>query len=258
MILARETIRPSWDKNGVWTDWTRSHAWEFIEAFPTPEALEKAGSRKWMRFLHTHRVWREDTAEKRLAIFGQATALQGCASAIAAKSFLAIALVSILKTLQAQLDVYRARIEERFQKHPDHDLFGSLPGAGPKLAPRLLGEIGDNRSRFDCAEGLQAYAGTAPVTFPSGQIEKYLVRRACATELRAAVHLWAGLSLKQCALLGHHLITAVKKQYSAGLAADDMLLNNANELGLHPHGSFGGIVVITFGLTGPFVCSDSI
>jgi transposase len=180
-------------------DWTRSNTWEFIETFPTPEILETAGTRKWVKFLHTHRAWREDTAEKRLAIFEHATGLQGSSATIAAKSLLAVTLVKVLKTLQIQLDAYRARIEERFQQHPDHDLFGSLPGAGAKLAPRLLGEIGDNRLRFDRAEGLQAYAGTAPVTFQSGQIERHYVRRACAMELRTAVHLWAGLSLKQCA-----------------------------------------------------------
>ena len=42
----------------------------------------------------------------------------------------------------------RQRIEELFARHPDHDLFGSLPGAGPKIAPRLLSEIGDDRQRF--------------------------------------------------------------------------------------------------------------
>jgi hypothetical protein len=31
-----------------------------------------------------------------------------------------------------------AEIEKLFAQHPDHDFFGSLPGAGPKIAPRLL------------------------------------------------------------------------------------------------------------------------
>ncbi len=49
--------------------------------------------------------------------------------------------LSLVKMLFALLSEYRKRIEELFESHPDHDLFGSLPGAGPKLAPRLLGEI---------------------------------------------------------------------------------------------------------------------
>ena len=62
---------------------------------------------------------------------------------------LALSLVKMLFALENQLSEYRKRIEELFKSHPDHDLFGSLPGAGPKLAPRLLGEIGDDRERFE-------------------------------------------------------------------------------------------------------------
>src|SRR5438477_1069672 len=42
---------------------------------------------------------------------------------------------------RSQLANYRARIQALFDQHPDHDLFGSLPGAGAKLAPRLLAEL---------------------------------------------------------------------------------------------------------------------
>ena len=48
--------------------------------------------------------------------------------------------------LQSQIDSYRAQIEKLFAEHPDHDLLGSLPGAGPKIAP---GEMGLDRSRFE-------------------------------------------------------------------------------------------------------------
>jgi hypothetical protein len=50
----------------------------------------------------------------------------------------------MLFALEDQLSEYRQRIEALFKSHPDHDLFGSLPGAGPKFAPRLLSEIGDD------------------------------------------------------------------------------------------------------------------
>jgi len=36
----------------------------------------------------------------------------------------------MLFAIEKQLAVYRQRIEELFARHPDHDLFGSLPGAG--------------------------------------------------------------------------------------------------------------------------------
>lgn len=183
----------------AFADWTRPGAWSFVEQFPTPQALVRAGRRQWEKFLHAHKIWREATAESRLAIFQRAEQLQGSPPTVAAKSLLAVSLVKMLQVLEAQLETYRTRIAECFARHPDHDLFGSLPGAGPKLAPRLLSEIGDDRARFDHAEGLQAYAGTAPLTIKSGQIEKHRVRFWCSSSLRAAVHLWADHSRAQCA-----------------------------------------------------------
>ena len=101
--------------------------------------------------------------------------------------------------LDSQLDEYRRRITELFNNHPDRDCFGSLPGAGPKIAPRLLSELGNDRVRFDSAEALQAYAGTAPVTLQSGKRRVAKMRRACNKTLRATVHLWADLSRPLCA-----------------------------------------------------------
>jgi transposase len=111
---------------------------------------------------------------------------------------LARTLAVMLRTLEGQLAVYRERIEALFARHPDHDLFGSLPGVGPKLGPRLLAELGSDRNRFTSAQSLQCLAGTAPVTIQSGQIIKRMMRRACHAGLRAAAHLWANSSVLVC------------------------------------------------------------
>ena len=115
-----------------------------------------------------------------------------------AKSLLAVTLAIQLRVLQKQLDQYRAMIAKLFAQHPDHDLFGSLPGVGEKLGPRLLAELGDDRGRFDSAEALQCYAGTAPISYQSGQIHRTRFRRACQKTLRFSVHLWANLSRAAC------------------------------------------------------------
>ena len=181
-------------------DWVSPSAWNFVLTFPTPSQLQHAGRRRWEKFLHVHKLWRPDTVETRIAIFGRATALSGSAPTVAAKSLLAVTLARLLRQLEGQLDAYRERIGAVFASHPDHDLFGSLPGVGPKLAPRLLSEIGDDRARFFDAEGLQCVAGTAPVTFQSGKRLRYQkIRHACDDTLRATVHLWANLSRPQCA-----------------------------------------------------------
>ena len=180
-------------------DWTYPSSWEFLIEFPTPADLAAAGPRKWKRWLLAHKLHFPGPNERRFEIFARATRFQGSPATVAAKSLLAVSLARLLRTLEAQLVQYRARIQELFEKHPDHDLFGSLPGAGPKLAPRLLSEMGDNRSRFESAEVLQCYAGTAPISFQSGQIDRTYMRRACNLELRQAVHLWASLSMRKSA-----------------------------------------------------------
>ena len=114
--------------------------------------------------------------------------------------------MSILFAVEKQLGLYRQRIEELFGRHPDHDLFGSLPGAGPKLAPRLLSEIGDDRTRFGGdPQGLQCLAGTAPVTRRTGKARSdpprwpCHQRWACDKHLRYAIYLFTEHTLTQCA-----------------------------------------------------------
>ncbi|MGA2611681.1 MAG: IS110 family transposase [Terriglobia bacterium] len=181
-------------------DWTHAGTWDFVLSFATPDALVKAGKRKWEKFLHAHKLYRPQTAQKRLDLFAKATEFASPSQAVTnAKSLLAITLARQLRTLQAQLDEYRNRIMQLFSNHPDRDCFGSLPGAGAKIAPRLLSELGNDRARFDSHEALQAYAGTAPVTQQSGKRSLARMRRACNKTLRATVHLWADLSRPLCA-----------------------------------------------------------
>ena len=180
-------------------DWTCPGTWAFVLTFPTPAALSAAGRRKWQNFLHAHSLWRSATAEARLAVFARAGAFCGSQPTVAAKSLLAVSLARLLRTIECQLDLYRERIAATFALHPDHELFGSLPGAGKKLAPRLLAQMGANRAEFASAESLQCFAGTAPLTIKSGKTCYQLVRYACHDALRATVHLWADHSRAKCA-----------------------------------------------------------
>lgn len=179
-------------------DWTLESAWAFIERFPTIEALTKAGKRQWEKFLHAHRLWRPETFPKRMEAFARAGEWKLSLPVVKAKSRLALARCKQLRALQQQLDGYREAIEKLFAVHPDSDMFGSLPGAGPKLAPRLLSEIGSDRQLYESPAGLQCMAGTAPVSYQSGQIHKVLMRRACNKSLRYAIHLFAEKSRSQC------------------------------------------------------------
>jgi transposase len=180
-------------------DWTMPYTWEFVAAFPTPQQLAKATEHRRRVFLHTHRLWQAQLAERRMEIFRRADQFCGGEALTRAKSRLALSLVKLLQALEKQLDSYREAIEKLFAEHPDHDLFGSLPGVGEKLGPRLLGSIGTDRERYPDVEGLQCVAGSAPVSFASGQMRRVKIRWHCDRFLRHTVHLWADCSRKTCA-----------------------------------------------------------
>jgi len=183
----------------AFADWTVPTPWAFLQQFPTPVALQTAGQRKWEKFLHTHQLWRPQTRDERLAVFAVANALPASAAVVSAKSLLAVSLAKVLATLQDQIDEYRRRIVAAFRAHPDHDIFGGLPGAKDILAPRLLAELGGVREEYPDADALMCQAGVSPVSYQSGKIDRCRLRRACVKSLRATVHLWANGSRATCA-----------------------------------------------------------
>jgi transposase len=179
-------------------DWTIPPAWAFIIAFPTPQALVKAGKRKWQNFLHVNRLWQPEKSQRRLAMFAKAMELRVPDATIEAKSALAVALATLLRTLENQIQKYRTQITQCFQQHPNHALFETLPGAGAKIAPRLLAELSADPGFIHDPTRLQSYAGMTPVSYQSGQVSVVYLRRQCNRFLRATVHLWVDLSRRYC------------------------------------------------------------
>jgi transposase len=55
----------------------------------------------------------------------------------------------------------------------------------------VLAEIGDDRSRFQHAKGLKAYAGAAPITRASGKTRSVTHRKIKNNRLAAAGYNWA-------------------------------------------------------------------
>ena len=116
---------------------------------------------------------------------------------VRAKSRSLLTIVEQLQTLQKRLKAYEDEITALFERHPDAEIFKSLPGAGPGNGPRLLCEIGDNRDRYPDADGLQGEAGTCPVTRASGQSRVVTMRYACRRPFRETMHHFAFCSLRQ-------------------------------------------------------------
>lgn len=100
-------------------------------------------------------------------------------------------LVATIGVMQAGIAELEAAMTAEFDAHPDAVLLGPVSGLGPVLAARVLGEIGDDRTRFPGAENLRAFAGTAPITRDSGRTKTVRTRHVRNRRLADACHWWA-------------------------------------------------------------------
>ncbi|MET9040792.1 IS110 family transposase [Streptomyces mirabilis] len=100
------------------------------------------------------------------------------------------ALVGQLDAACRAADDLAGATAKAFDQHPDAEILSSFPGIGPLTGARVLGEIGDDRSRFRDARALKAYAGAAPITVASGKSHAVHHRRVKNQRLAAAGYVW--------------------------------------------------------------------
>lgn len=176
---------------------TRHAALAFLHAFPTLDQAQAATCEELQTVLVGVRYPR--AAEKAAALrhLLLQPQLQASAEVVRAKARLALALVEQLQVVVRQVAAYDQEITRLFGQHPDQAIFASLPGAGKRLAPRLLAEWGEDRGRYAEAASVQALAGTAPVVFQSGAYRGVRRRRACVNAFRQALYHFARESALQ-------------------------------------------------------------
>jgi transposase len=126
---------------------TRGVTLAFLRAFPTPEAARHADLGQLTAVLHSVHYPRAQAKAAQLQQLLQTPQLEATAGIARAKARLLVALVAQLEALVEQIAAYDQAIEQLFAQQADHALFASLPGAGRRLAPRLLAEWGDDRAR---------------------------------------------------------------------------------------------------------------
>jgi len=112
-----------------------------------------------------------------------------------ASAMMVQALVTQIPPLTDSIERYDQQIASLFAQHDDSTLFGSFPGAGPVLSPRLLAAFGSDRNRFEFAAEMQQLSGIAPVTEKSGKSCWIHWRLACSKFLRQTFHEFAGRSI---------------------------------------------------------------
>jgi len=102
-----------------------------------------------------------------------------------------LALLGQLDAACTAADDLEQAVTRSFNQHPDAGIITSFPGLGSLTGARVLAEIGDDRSRFQDAKGLKAYAGAAPITRASGKSRSVTRRHIKNNRLNAAGYSWA-------------------------------------------------------------------
>ncbi len=163
----------------------------FLQAYPTPQAAQAASVEEITATLRTGKHTSPTRVAPKIVEELHRPQLVANEVIVRAKSRLMLSLAKQLLVVIEDIATYDEEIRTLFLTHKDQELWRSLPRAGKRLAPRLLAEWGDDRTRYTDATSVQSLAGTAPVPFQSGNFAKAHKRFACLKPLRNALHQFA-------------------------------------------------------------------
>jgi transposase len=170
-------------------------ACDLLEQWPTLQDLQKVKPKALLRWFQQRHHRHLDHLKTWMAEIQQAQPLTTDTALLLSSSLMVRALVRQLRQLVLAIQEYDRQIKQLYEQHPDHDLYKSLPGAGPALGPRLLSALGSDRGRFQCAAEIQSLAGIAPVTESSGKTCYVHWRTSCPKFLRQTFHEFAAQSI---------------------------------------------------------------
>ncbi|MBW1891980.1 MAG: IS110 family transposase [Deltaproteobacteria bacterium] len=170
---------------------------DFITRWPTLTQVKRARKATLTTFFKTHNVRFDRLIDARLQAIKVAMPLTHDVAVINTHKLYALALIEQLRATLKAIHDYDKEIAAIAPTLSDYALFNALPGAGPKLAPRLLVAFGEQRDRFAGANEFQMYAGIAPVTERSGNKSWVHWRWQCPTFLRQTLVEWAGQTINK-------------------------------------------------------------
>jgi transposase len=168
----------------------------FLQAFPTPQEAMEASPEHIAAVLKEAGHPSPQKTAHHISKQLKEPQLRADAITTRTKSRLALALIRQLLPVMEEVAAYDQEITHLFLMHADSCLFGTLPRAGKRIAPRLLAEIGEDRARYQDAASLQALAGTSPVPYESGSYAKPHRRYACIKPLRNVLQQFAWQSIQ--------------------------------------------------------------
>jgi transposase len=173
---------------------TTGQACEFLERWPSLEAVQKARPAAIRAFYERHRhaaPW----IDQRLTDIRAAVAFHHEPTIMTAAVMMVASEVAQIRALTASIATYDEKIAAVFAAHQDAPIFASFPGAGEQLAPRLAAAFGTDRARVDSALTVATRCGIAPVVRRSGKTATVHMRWACPKFLRQTFHEYARVSI---------------------------------------------------------------
>jgi transposase len=188
----------------VFSDLETNIALDFLQQYPTPQALAKLTRRQWNRFSKREHHLGEDRCKELWEQLNQPQ-LEVPEHVIRAKARLMTVLVVQLKTLRDAVESYNERVKSFFASMPAAKLVTGLPGAKTgTIVATLWAELGDAKSRWESFRHLQAEAGVVPVTKASGKSHVVQFRFSCNKIMRHAAYWLAFTSLNRSEWANHY------------------------------------------------------
>jgi transposase len=182
----------------LFDDWTSPSAWAFVLEFGTPQALIAASWRKLQNFLHVHRLAKPQRLEGWKKIHERASQWPMSEVLSSSKQRQAQLLARQLQMVHRGLHEYRQAIEALWKEHPDQPIFSSFTGMGTRIGPRVMSEMGTDRSNFPDANAVQCYGGVVPRQEQSGNCSVARCRKGANHTLQHNLFLWAKSSVVWC------------------------------------------------------------
>lgn len=179
----------------AFADLTTRTAMAVLAAAPTPQKAARLSTADLLETLvAVGRGRRRGEAERLAAVFA-ARQMRQPAEVEQAMGAAATAIITTVTAMNAAITELQHQIEQAFSHRPDAAIYHSMPALGPILSARVLGEFGDDPTRWPDPASRRAYAGSAPITRASGKKRVVLARLIRNRRLHDAVRCWAFTAL---------------------------------------------------------------
>jgi transposase len=133
-----------------------------LHAAPTPQAAQRLTPRRVVALLKQAGRRNDTGLAERISTTLRAPALRQTLTTEHALGVAATGLIDIITAMSSAIDALERELADQFDQHAQAEIITSMPGLGPVLGARVLGELGDDPDRFADVRGVRSFAGTAP------------------------------------------------------------------------------------------------